>query len=207
MHAEARTKAQEGIKVAASASNRPVRRRAGAGSWFRDARQKSSVPGHVVPSLEEQHVAESTAASARSTKFFPSPRVSYTTEGSDHEPGNPSVGELHFDINFPPTPRMLDAMEIIPGRTEIQDIQDPYSFDQYRTINGFRAQIDFSDSMSTDASIPVDPNLSTTLPGTDALRPSSPKADIEALDFLSILPDPELNQASFSNYIAGLESQ
>lgn len=51
---------------------------------------------------------------------------------------------------------------------------------------------------------PVSQPTSQVQPGLPA---PEQKPELEALDFLSLLPGPGLNQASFSNHLASLESQ
>lgn len=187
---------------AAGDSSRPGRRRQTRSSWHKDAHQQlpNKADSQCGMRINNETVIQFTS-------FLPSPRVSSSSEASDHEPAN---GEAErFDYNFALDPNLTDTINVIPEQAGAQghhqEVPTAYSFEQRPVMYDAQIQTNTSNSFSRDEHIPLDPNLTRTVPGAESQQCQSAGSD--ALNFFSLLPGSEVDHTAFSNYLGGLQSQ
>jgi hypothetical protein len=199
LHAEAWTKAQETMKPAGD-SPRSGRRRQTQSSWYKDVPHQ---PPDKADSQSGMRINDETVI--QFTSFLPSPRVSPSSEASDHDPVNGQADQ--FEFTFALDPSLTNTMDVISEEAGTQchpqDVPAAYSFEQ-RPIP-YDAQMQ-TDSFCRDEQIPLDPNLTRTVPGAEELSQCQSTGS-DGLNFFSLLPGSEVDHTIFSNFMVGLQSQ
>ncbi|KAL1963102.1 hypothetical protein VTN77DRAFT_8645 [Rasamsonia byssochlamydoides] len=204
LHAEAWAKAQESMKAGGDACTRPGRRRQTRNSWYKDGNQQlpNKADSQCGVRINDETVIQFTS-------FLLSPRVSSSSEASDHEPVNGEAEQ--FEFNFALDPSLTNAIhatsEEAGAHGHSQAIPTAYSFEQRPVTYDTQMQTNTSNSFSRGEHVPVDPNLTRTAPGTEELSQQCHSSESDTLNFFSLLPGSEVDHTAFSNHLVGLQSQ